>query len=264
MTVAMLNDVYRCIGCNGCRVACKGWNDLPAEAPLAQNVAQEEPQLSANVWTIIQHQEFEKNGRPVSSYIKRQCMHCDDPACAAACIVGALEKRPEGPVIYDPLVCIGCRYCQMACPFGVPSFEWDKTIPLISKCEFCIDRLDQGNEPSCVLACPAGAIIFGDREELLTEARRRIQANPEKYVNHIYGEKEAGGTSVLYVSHVPYKQLGLPDVGSEPIPRYSDMAMSAVFPAFGGMAALMGGFYWFTQRKDRLMKEASSKDKSHE
>jgi formate dehydrogenase iron-sulfur subunit len=142
-------------------------------------------------------------------------MHCQHPACVEACIVGALEKQDDGPVTYDDRKCIGCRYCQVACPFGIPSFEWDKPMPWIRKCTFCADRQGGGLSPACVTTCPTSALVYGEREDLLSTAHARIDARPSRYVNHIYGEKEVGGTAWLYLSPVPFDALGFARHGSE-------------------------------------------------
>ncbi|RME47264.1 MAG: 4Fe-4S dicluster domain-containing protein, partial [Caldilineae bacterium] len=244
MAKAVLIDLTRCIGCRACQAACKQWNDLPAEQTRNTGSYENPPRRSAKTWTTITFNEVEYNGRFHWIFAKRQCMHCEEPACAAACIVGALHKTPDGPVVYDAHKCIGCRYCTLACPYGVPTFEWDKPVPYIRKCTMCADRLAQGMEPACTKACPTDALLFGERETLLAEARARIQAHPERYVNHIYGEKEAGGASTLYLSDVPFERLGFPVLGPEPIPRYAGVAMLAVPPTIVGMTAVMAGVYW--------------------
>jgi formate dehydrogenase iron-sulfur subunit len=237
-------------------VACKQWNQLPAEITQQTGTYENPPHLSAKTWTWVQVREVERQGKLAWNFAKRQCMHCQQPACAAACIVGALRKTPEGPVVYDAYKCIGCRYCTIACPFGVPTFEWDTPLPYIRKCTMCVDRLAAGMEPACAKACPTGAITFGERDELLQEARTRIQAHPDKYVDHIYGEKEVGGASMLYISGVPFAELGFPTLGPEPIPRYAETAMQAVPPTIVGVAAAMTGIYWIIKRRERMRRLA--------
>jgi formate dehydrogenase iron-sulfur subunit len=263
MSKAMLTDLTRCTGCRSCQVACKQWNGLPAEITRQTGTYENPPRLSAKTWTWVQVREVEHDGKLVWSFARRQCMHCQEPACAAACIVGALRKTAEGPVVYDDYKCIGCRYCTLACPFGVPTFDWDKAVPFIHKCEMCADRQVAGMIPACAKACPPQAIAFGERDELLQEARARIQARPDKYVDHIYGEKEVGGTSMLYISNVSFDKIGFPTLGPEPIPRYADVAMAAVPPAIAVVSAAMAGIYWFTRRRDRLMKEAAGNAAEH-
>jgi formate dehydrogenase iron-sulfur subunit len=254
----MLTDLTRCIGCRSCQVACKQWNRLPAEITQQTGTYENPPRLSSKTWSLVQVREVSYNGGIAWSFAKRQCMHCQEPACAAACIVGALHKTAEGPVIYDDYKCIGCRYCTLACPFGVPTFEWDKAIPYIRKCQMCADRIAEGWTPSCAKACPSSAITFGERSALLQDARARIQAHPDKYVDHIYGEHEVGGTSIMYISHIPFDLVGFPTLGSEPVPRYAEVAMAAVPPAVMVVSAAMAGIYWITRRRDKMMSQAAS------
>ena len=260
---AVLYDVTKCVGCRACQNACKGWNGMPADSTGFQGIYDNPFRLSSKTLTLIKYKEIEANGEIELIFCKYQCMHCEHPACAEACIVGALQKTPQGPVVYDKGKCIGCRYCQVACPFGVPSFEWDKPIPWIRKCTFCADRQEQGREPACVEACPTGALKFGDREELITEARQRIASAQDKYVDHIYGEKEVGGTSWMYLSPVPFEQLGFPALGSEPVTVNAARAMSLVPPVLLGVAVAMTGIYTITKRRQKMSQfETGEKDKA--
>lgn len=272
MTVAVLYDANRCIGCRGCQVACKQWNENDEDIPFEENGVmstnrgsyENPPQLSARTWTRIRFTELEYNGKFHWVFTKLQCMHCEHPACVAACPVGALQKTPEGPVIYDDTRCFGCRYCMVACPFGIPTFEWDSPLPWIRKCTFCIDRLNAGLEPACVKTCPSNALEMGEREELLDRARKRIAASPHKYVDHIYGENEAGGTSWLYLSPVPFELLGLPALDSEPVTVDVERAMGAVPPVLLGVAALMSGVYWLVKRREKMSKATADKKEKRE
>jgi len=275
MAKGVLYDANKCIGCRACQVACKQWNELPTMEMEKDGVLQERPEdwvnngtlenpphLSADTFTKLRFREIERDGQFHWVFAKIQCMHCEDPACAAACLVGALEKTENGPVIYDDHKCIGCRYCMMACPFGVPTFMWDSRWPWIRKCTFCADRQGGGLEPACVSTCPSGALKYGDREALIEEARERIAVNPEKYVDHIYGEKEVGGTSWLYLSPVPFEDLGFPTMNSEAVTVNPSRAMSAVPPALVAVAALMSGIYWVTKRRQKMSQaEAGDQEK---
>lgn len=246
--VAMLYDATKCIGCKACQVACKRWNNLPSESTDPWGIYESPRDLSGRTYTLIQVSEVEEDGK--WAFLKRNCMHCLHPACVSACPVSALQKRAHGPVVYDAKRCIGCRYCMMACPFGVPRFEWEKPLPLIQKCTFCADRLAQGLQPACTEACPTGANIFGEREALIAEAESRIRNNPGKYVNHVYGKEEAGGTSVLHLSPIPFEKLGLPTLSSEPFPGLSEtVAIYGTPSMLLGVATLLGGIYWFTKRR---------------
>ncbi len=180
MSKAMLMDLTKCIGCRACQTACKQWNELSAETTSNNGSYQNPPQFSDKTWAVVTFNEIEYQDKFAWIFAKRQCMHCEHPACVSACTVSALAKTAEGPVVYDADKCIGCRYCQYACPFGVPAFEWQETLGLIRKCTMCADRQAAGMEPSCAKTCPTGAILFGDREELLQEARDRIAANPDR------------------------------------------------------------------------------------
>lgn len=228
LVYGMLVDLTLCVGCRMCVYACQeanGWTGDP-----------EREELSSDRWTAVREVTPDGGGQP--RYVRTECFHCLVPSCAEACIVGALRKTPEGPVVYDPARCIGCRYCMIACPFGVPRYEWDSQWPLVAKCSFCADRLARGEQPACAEACPTGATMFGRRSELIAEASRRIAQNPGQYVPHIYGLDEAGGTSWLFLSDVPFEQLGFPSVGYQP-PAQRTRAWMRLVP---GLAVGMAGF----------------------
>jgi formate dehydrogenase iron-sulfur subunit len=263
MGKAVLCDATKCIGCRACQVACKQWNGLPAVTTTNTGSYENPPKMDAYTFTKINFTELEDNGRFRWVFNKLQCMHCEHPACVEACIVGALEKRPDGPVTYDDRKCIGCRYCQVACPFGIPNFEWDKPMPWIRKCTFCADRQGAGLKPACVTTCPTGALEFGERDALIAEAHRRIAAEPGKYVDHVYGEKEVGGTSWLYLSPVSFEKLGFPTLGYVPVTVNVARAMGAVPPVLLGVAAAMAGIYWLTKRRQKSSQaEADEKQKA--
>ncbi len=261
--VAMLYDATKCIGCRACQNACKEWNGNPPE-PDSTGLYDAPMDLSADTRTLIQLAKPE--GSDQGAFLKRQCMHCLHPACVSACPVGALHQTEYGAVVYEPKRCIGCRYCMVACPFGIPKFEWDESLPYIRKCTFCIDRLEEGLEPACVEACPVGALTFGDRDSLIAEAEARIRNNPDKYVNHIYGKEELGGTSVLYLSHIPFDKLGLPTLGPEPVTRLSEVVATYGTPSVAlSVATLLGGvYYWFTRREKEMRAEEAIGEEERE
>ena len=261
MGKGVLYDSTKCIGCRGCQVACKRWNRLPAVNTKNMGTYENPPRLNAYTFTKIQFTEVFYNNNLKWVFNKLQCMHCEYPACVAVCVVGALVKTQEGPVTYDKGKCIGCRYCQVACPFGIPNFEWDKPIPWIRKCTFCADRQSIGLKPACVTTCPTGALKFGNREDLIIEAKERIAAIPGRYVDYIYGEKEVGGTSWLYLSPVPFDKVGFNRHSFAPVTINASRAMSAVPPVLIGVAAAMTGIYWLTKRK-QILKAAKDDSKS--
>ncbi len=240
---AILTDTTKCVGCEKCVQACKEVNGLAGDVPFRWRL---EDGLNSTRWTTILR-------RPGGVFVRKQCRHCLDPACASACPVGALQRTDEGPVVYDPGKCMGCRYCMMACPFGVPRYDWEKPVPYVQKCTMCHERQLEGEQPGCTEACPTEATIFGERDALMAEARRRIEADPDLYVNKVWGRKEVGGTAVLYVSSIDldFLHAGRP-VGEKPMPERTVLAMHAVPFAFVGMGALMGGLYWIIGRRNEL------------
>ena len=246
--VGLLYDATLCIGCKTCTIACRDANGLDPDTAGSPDRLYNAPlDLSARAKTVI---KLYAEG-PVRSYVKTQCMHCVDPACASACMLGALKKRQFGIVTYDPDLCVGCRYCEIGCPFGVPKFEFAKAAPKIVKCELCKERLAAGQEPACTAVCPRKAVIYGTRTELLKEAKRRLAENPGRYVPKVYGETDGGGTQVLYLSHVPFEKLGFPALGDEPAPQLARSIQHGVYRGFAAPAALYAvlGFVMMRNRK---------------
>ena len=234
---ALLFDVTRCAGCGACLAACAEENGLPQ--PCGEGPAE-------GSFTVLR----KVAGRRGELYYRRLCMHCLEPACVSVCPVGALKKTPEGPVVYDPSICMGCRYCLQACPFEAPRYEWNSRAPRLNKCSFCAERIRQGEAPACAEICPAGATTCGERGALLEVARARLAAAPDQYVPRIYGEREAGGTSVLYLSPVPFGLLGLPEnLPEHPLPRLTQRALEQIPPLSGAAALAMAGLWWLTNRK---------------
>ena len=243
--VGMLYDNTICTGCKACMVACSEANGLPPDTQLSGGLWQVPPELNSKTKNIIKLYEEPGGG---FAFVKRQCMHCLDPACVTGCPFGALEKGQWGAVTWDSSMCIGCRYCEVACPFDVPKFEWDKWNPKIVKCEFCYDqRLTHGQQPACTAVCPTGAVIFGKRTDLLAKAKERIADAPSKYFEQrVYGEHEAGGTQVLYLSNVPFDKIGLPKLGTTSLGHYATKVTSVLYKwlwgpilAFGVLAAVI-------------------------
>jgi Fe-S-cluster-containing dehydrogenase component len=253
--VGMLYDTTRCIGCKTCVVACHEANGLPPDTRTAEDGLYDAPQR-LNDYTKNIIKLYHEGDR--TSYMKQQCMHCVDPACVGACMIGALQKREYGIVTWDSNRCIGCRYCQVACPFNIPKFEWDSATPRIIKCELCNHRLAEGKIPACCEVCPREAVIYGTREELLAEAHRRLEENPGRYVPKVYGEHDGGGTQVLYLSHVPFGKLGLPELGEESVPELNRKIQHGVYQGFITPAVLyaaLGVVAFRNRKKGRAGKE---------
>jgi formate dehydrogenase iron-sulfur subunit len=250
MPKAILYDATLCIDCKQCEAACAEQNKNPYSDAIAK-----EQRTSDHKFTFVSDTHGDK-------YMRKLCMHCLDPTCVSVCPVGALEKTKRGPVTYDESKCMGCRYCMVACPFGVPKYEWTKAIPRVRKCILCPDRLAAGKPTACAEACPTGATTFGERDELIAEARRRIAAEPGKYVPHIYGLNEVGGTSVLILSSVPVEQFGYPSpsrYGNKPLPPLTADMLEHVPQVVTIGWAVLGGIWWITNRRD-IVAEAEKKD----
>ncbi len=257
MAKGVLVDIPKCIGCEGCSVACKLWNELEWDQQEKNKTALDravEPNhgLWPEEWTSINRYNLQKDGTDLRRYVKTQCFHCEEPACASACFSKAIQKLPEGPVIYDQSLCVGCRYCMMACPFDMLRYEWKKAVPGIRKCQMCPTRVANNMEPACSSVCPTGALTFGERDELLAEAKKRIQE--KGYIDKIFGEKEAGGTSWLYISDTPLEEMRFrTDVTTEPLPSYTEGYMKAT-PIIGvSWAAVLAGLFFINNKnKDPL------------
>ncbi len=252
MSFAILTDTTRCTGCERCVDACVEINHLSSDMRYRWR---EPDGLNGARYTSVVHE-------PGDHYVRLQCRHCLEPACAAVCPVGALHKTADGPVVYDREICMGCRYCMMACPYEIPRYMWEKNFPYISKCTMCYEAMRRGDidQPACTKACPEEAtVFFTSREEALDEARRRIADNPGVYFsNRIWGEHQVGGTSVLYLSEVNLDDVFGPRYGSlgdEPYPHATERILSTVPATFVSACAVMAGTYLFLRRRDRVMEE---------
>ena len=241
---AMLIDIKRCIGCLSCEAACKQLHGFSADP---------EPTLSDTAFTVV-----ETRG---DKFVRKLCMHCQDPACVSACPVEALGKTSLGPVVYNADKCIGCRYCMLACPYQVPRYQWTKLAPFVKKCDLCAGRIKNGGTLACVEACPAQASVFGNRDELIAEAWSRIR-NDSSYVPQVYGVEELGGSCVLFVSDVPFDKLGFKPAptGKAPMPTLTASALgdSPKVVIMGG--TILSALYWVTQRRREVaLAEAEEK-----
>ncbi|MFL7867517.1 MAG: 4Fe-4S dicluster domain-containing protein [Anaerolineales bacterium] len=241
--VGILVDVTRCTGCNQCVEACAEANQLGASNFMVQ---QSPDGLSARRWSSIVES-------PEGGFVRKFCRHCLEPACVSACPVGAMYRTSEGVVLYDSQKCMGCRYCMMACPFGIPRYEWDSPAPIVQKCTLCYSRLEQGQLPACVETCPEQVLTFGERSELLALANQRLQEAAQTYLPKVYGAHEVGGTAILYISHVPLDFLGYHGAPiEEPMPELTWAWLSKVPAISIGVAGLMTGLFWIIERRTKV------------
>ena len=287
--VGILYDATLCIGCKSCMVNCKKYNsmpggalyreggDIPYEHRTPDKIYDAPTDLSVKTLSIIRtytsgtgvNKDQVDNGY---SFVKNHCLHCVDPACASVCPVGALQKDPvTGVVSYDESKCFGCRYCEVACPFGIPKFQFGSTSPKIIKCQLCHHRYAEGNYSACCEYCPTGASIFGRVTDLQAEAKKRLTLTPGSeynypvqrvdssytipktvsgYVDHVYGLTEAGGTQYLFMSGVPFDKLGFnPNITDQVYPELTWSYIKKV-PILIGALIVAGAASHIITRRD--------------
>lgn len=260
----VLYDSSLCIGCRKCEKGCNTVNELPVpEKPFDDlSVLDKKRRTTNGSFTVVnRYDSAEKQGKV--DYRKIQCNHCLEPACASVCFVKAFQKSPSGAVTYDASVCVGCRYCMIACPFEIPTYEYDKGLafdkdktPRVRKCTLCHPRITKGLLPGCVESCPTEALNFGKRKDLLKIARERISKNPDQYIDHIYGENEMGGTSWLYLAGTSFENIGLNEhLGNKPAIEYTAGTLSAVPLVVGLWPVLLTGSYAMNKRREKIAKE---------
>lgn len=233
---AMLFDANKCVGCGACVDACAKENTLPES---------DEEILADHRFTVLKDVDDEW-------YLRRLCMHCVDPSCASACPVGALHKTELGPVVYDYDKCIGCRYCMVACPFHVPRYEWNSMTPRVRKCQMCHERVEAGKSTACAAACPTGATKFGERSALIAEAWQRVRSDPDEYAQHVYGEKEVGGTCILIIGPQEVMDALNANLPDESLPQRTWFVLSQIPAAVGAVGVGLVGVNWIIQRRMKL------------
>ena len=245
----LLVDVTSCIGCGACVEACNKEHGNPGS---------DSNQLDCRSYTVVQ-----KHG---DNFVRKLCMHCEHPSCVSVCPVGALSKRESGAVVWDTKICFGCRYCMVACPWGIPTFEWNSYNPRIRKCVLCYERIESGRPTACAEACPTEATLFGDREQLIEIAKERIRARADKYQDHVLGLTEVGGTSVFYLSAIPFSSLGFKkEMLQDPPPEATWRILEQVPNVVLLGAWVLGGFYWIYRRREQVQAtEAEMEKGGHE
>ena len=277
-SLGCLVDTTLCVGCRKCEQACNQRHSLPLpeESFEELTVLEKERRMDETSYTVVNKYYPENIGtltwRERPTFVKFQCMHCNDPSCVSACITGALSKQENGAVIYDSIKCIGCRYCMVACPFQVPAYEYDKALtPQVRKCTFCFEYIEDGGLPACAQVCPREVMTFGKKKDLLSLAEWKMKNNPGKYVDHIYGEKEVGGTSWLYLASEPFETIGFPKLSHEAPPRLTEMIQHSLFQYFAAPIILytfLGGVMMATgfmkNGKKKKKEETSQKGDSNE
>ncbi|MGK5093922.1 4Fe-4S dicluster domain-containing protein [Deltaproteobacteria bacterium TL4] len=254
--VGVLTDTTRCVGCRSCEQACAQVHDLPVPDVETDSALEKERKTSATQWTVVNRYKTDKG----EVFVKRQCMHCWQPACTAACLTNAMYKTQAGPIIWRKSMCMGCRYCMVSCPFEIPKAEYNTWNPKIQKCNMCWERLEEGKKPACVQVCPTGALTFGMKKDLLETARTQIYRHPSKYVRHIYGEYEVGGTGWLYLAAVPFDQLGFrTDLGTLPYPEFTKEFLYAVPSVILMVPPLLYGLQRLTDGQKKKHEEEGDK-----
>jgi molybdopterin-containing oxidoreductase family iron-sulfur binding subunit len=205
--LTMVIDLSRCLGCWSCALGCKEENNEPIGIwwnRILTNGGKEIDTPSGTYPNVTM------------SYLPINCQHCDNAPCVKVCPVGALQKRTDGIVFLDWNRCIGCRYCLVACPYGIPAFNWRppvqsppssqvkigapevplRPVGVAEKCTFCFHRVDKGNlTPACIEVCPAGARFFGDLDDPTSQVSQIITAKPTMRLREELGTEP----SVYYV-----------------------------------------------------------------
>ena len=257
----LLYDSTTCVGCKACVSACKQANQLPPDFNSKDKLWDDAVDLSGKTLNVIK--VYKDKDSDAYAFVKRQCMHCVDPACVSACPASAMTKNEDtGVVQYNKDKCIGCRYCQVACPYGIPRYEWDKAFPQIRKCELCRERAKEGKIPACAEACPTGATISGPTTDLLAEAKKRLAAKPGSeylyplnqvssknaipkkvavYQPQVYGEKEGGGTQSFILASLSFEKLGLPKLPEQSSARMSENLQHSIYKGMIAPATLFAG-----------------------
>lgn len=282
--VGLLYDSTLCVGCKACVGACRTANGTEPEFSGDERLWDTPVDISGKTITVI---KVYRNGNATQkdaetdgyAFVKKSCMHCVDPSCVSACPVSAMRKDEKtGVVSHNKDACIGCRYCVAACPFGVPRFTYERALPQITKCQLCQHRWADGKYSACAEVCPTGATLFGKVADLKAEIARRKSLKPgeqttfprgrlggpdqsypgvaPKYVDHVYGEKELGGTQMMMLAGVSFDKLGYPTLPDRSFASQSETVQNSVY---GGMVlplALLAGMVGLARRSAKAEEAA--------
>ncbi|OOZ35867.1 hydrogenase 2 operon protein HybA [Solemya velesiana gill symbiont] len=278
--VGMLFDSTLCVGCKACVSKCKEVNGMPPVIRDGQVQFDSASDLSGDTLNVI---KIYKDGTAKVkdsevdgfAFEKRSCMHCVNPGCVSVCPVTAMRRDPAtGIVTYHADACIGCRNCTVGCPYNVPQFEYDNPFGQIQKCQMCnqagVERIDNGQMTGCAEVCPTGATLFGTREALMEEAKRRLALKPgeiynyprgdlgkpynshekaaPEYKQHVWGEKEAGGTNVLHISSIPFDKLGMPPLGERSAASIAEGVQHTLYSYLALPAVALAGLTYVVRR----------------
>jgi Fe-S-cluster-containing dehydrogenase component len=276
--VGLLYDSTLCVGCKACVAACRQANDTHPEFSTEEHIWDTPLDISGKTITVIkmysdgtaEHKDQETNGY---AFIKKSCMHCVDPSCVSVCPVSAMTKDPEtGIVSHNPADCIGCRYCVVSCPFGVPRFEFDKAFPKLLKCQLCKHLQAKGGISACADVCATGATLFGPVAALKEETERRRATPPgqpttyarriigssdvherpsAQYVSHTYGLTEMGGTQMLLLSGVPFEKMGYPTLRERSYAAEAETLQGGIYYGLAAPVALAAGLLYVVRKNTK-------------
>jgi formate dehydrogenase iron-sulfur subunit len=240
-----LTDATLCIGCKACEVACKQWNQLPADSPegvlkLTGFSYDNTIDLGAATWRHVAFVEQESPSSFAWLMLSDVCKHCVHAGCLDACPTGAIMRTEFGTVVIQDDICNGCGYCVPACPFGVPQLS--HTDGGSHKCTLCYDRLRGGLSPACATSCPTGSIRFGLVEELREVGRERVaQLNQHGVANaHFYGDEDLGGTGGIGGLNAMFVLNAAPDAFN--LPARPKLPRENILPAAAATAVAAAGF----------------------
>nr|NJM01524.1 4Fe-4S dicluster domain-containing protein [Desulfobacula sp.] len=281
--LATLIDISKCIGCEACVYACQesnGHKFAEPKKPYPKMYPQTVPvedwsdkrevtdRLTPYNWLYIQHAAVTVNGVERDLTLPRRCMHCENPPCVKLCPWGSAKQEDNGLSRIDPELCLGGSKCKTVCPWKIPQRQTGTGLYLdllpafagngvMYKCDRCYDKLQAGEHPACIEACPENVQTMGPRTEILEKAHRLAR----EMNGYIYGEHENGGTHTIYVSPVPFDELdkaietgkGRPHLkpAENSMAQGNNLARAMLIAPLAGIAAAVGKFYKTSKEADK-------------